>query len=341
MNKRPSKPKQLEALLQGKKTMLVLIQDNPDPDAIASAVALKTFANSKAQVQCSITHGGTVGRAENQTMVSYLGLNLRPRSEVDLSRFDLIALVDTQPGTGNNALDKSVIPHIVIDHHPVKRLTRSCLFTDIRRRYGATSTILYEYLCESSVEVDIPLATALLYGIRSDTQNLGRETSQADIDAFLALYPKANKRYLSKIEHGKVPTTYYRLLNRAIGNAMVFGSCIITNLEETDNPDMISEIADLFMRHETCTWSMCYGLHNDRVLFSLRTSDSSSDAGKIARKMAGKAGAGGGHDTLAAGLVPIKTDMVSERAHVAGKLIRIFLKSVGASGEIGHRLIPG
>ena len=102
MEKTKTKLEQLKAVLENHKTMLIVMQDNPDPDSIAAAVALRKLANVLAEVQCSIAHGGSVGRGENRALVKYLGLNLRPIEQIDPAAFELFALVDTQPGTGNN-----------------------------------------------------------------------------------------------------------------------------------------------------------------------------------------------------------------------------------------------
>ncbi len=173
-----SKLAELTSILGGKAQLLIVMQDNPDPDSIAAAVALRKLANTLAQVQCSIAHGGTVGRAENRALVRYLNLNLRPVEEIKFETFDAIAIVDTQPGVGNNSLAPDIVPDIVIDHHPFRMTTRRSKFSDVRSNYGATATILLEYLTQAKIEPDMQLATALLYAIRSDTQDLGtRECS--------------------------------------------------------------------------------------------------------------------------------------------------------------------
>jgi nanoRNase/pAp phosphatase (c-di-AMP/oligoRNAs hydrolase) len=189
-------------------------------------------------------------------------------------------MVDTQPGTGNNSLPAGIEPDIVIDHHPIHRQTRAAPFTDIRRSYGATSTILVEYLIEAGITPDPPLATALLYGIRSDTQDLGRECSRYDIEAIEFLYPFANKRMLGIIQRGKVPRVYYQMLADALRNARVQGPAVITELGDIDNPDMIAEVADLLLREDETTWSMCTGYWNNKLLISLRTSEETILAGE-------------------------------------------------------------
>lgn len=296
---------QLKAILENHKTMLIVLQDNPDPDAIASAVALRKLANTLANVQCSIAHGGTVGRAENRALVKYLALNLRPIQQIDMAQFELFAMVDTQPGTGNNSLPGEVEPDIVIDHHTCRPATRRCRFSDIRSRYGASATILYEYLKAAGIKPDVPTATALLYAVRSDTQDLGRDAIKADIRALTHLYFLANKRMLSQIQHGKVQRDYYRMLADAMNHAQVYANAIVTNLGAIGNPDMIAEVADLLLRDDQTDWVMVYGLGQDKLLISLRTYQESISAEKVIRHLVARRGTGGGHPSYAGGQIPL------------------------------------
>lgn len=333
------KLQKLTELFVGKAYLLIIIQDNPDPDGIAAAVALRKLANSLANLQCSIACGGTVGRGENRALVKYLGLNLRACGEIDFGKFDLVATVDTQPGTGNNSLPEGVLPHIVIDHHPIRRVTRTAPFTDIRSGYGSTSTIFVEYLIEAGITPETPLATALLYGIRSDTQDLGREATRADIEAIEFLYPFANKRMLSVIQRGKVPRVYYQMLADALRNARVQGPAIITDLGEIDNPDMIAEVADLLLREDETTWTMCTGLWNERILVSIRTSEENKLAAKVMKRMVFRKGTGGGHLTYAGGQIPLKKGTKLERQELERHIEQKFLKAIGADTAPAVRLV--
>lgn len=334
-----SKLQKLTELLAGKAYLLIIMQDNPDPDCIAAAVALRKLANSLANLQCSIACGGTIGRGENRALVKYLGLNLRACSEVDFSKFDLVATVDTQPGTGNNSLPEAILPQIVVDHHPIRRPTRTVPFTDIRSGYGATSTIFVEYIIEAGITPETPLATALLYGIRSDTQDLGREAARADIEAIEFLYPFANKRMLSIIQRGKVPRVYYQMLADALRNARVQGPAIITELGEIDNPDMIAEVADLLLREDETNWTMCTGSWKDRLLISIRTSEEGNLAEQVIRRMVARKGTGGGHLTYAGGQIPLKKGTKAERQELEKHLQQAFLKAIGADNSQSARLV--
>jgi len=317
------------------------MQDNPDPDAIAASSALKELANKTADISCQLAYGGTIGRAENRELVHYLGLNFHPFSDISPENFDLIALIDSQPATGNNPLPKNVAPDIVIDHHPFRNLSRDVTFTDIRSHYGATSTILWEYLTAAGITPETPIATALLYGIRSDTQDLGRESTRADIDAMEALYPLANKRMLSQIQQGRVPSAYYQILTTALANTKIYKHCLICNIEKVDNPGMIGEVADILLRHEQIDWVMCFGCHEKQLYISLRTQDRKLSAGKVMSDIVQKIGTGGGHERMAGGQIPLSTakGLTSRRIHMERLICNRFLKALKIRSKKGRRLV--
>jgi nanoRNase/pAp phosphatase (c-di-AMP/oligoRNAs hydrolase) len=329
----------LAELLKNKSSMLIVMQDNPDPDSIGAALALRRLAKAIAGLKCSIAHGGTVGRGENRALVNYLNLNMLQCSQAKFRQYDLIAIVDTQPGTGNNSLPKDTIPQIVFDHHPFKRTTRSCQFYDVRREYGATSTILLEYLHLTGLLPDMHLATAMLYAIRSDTQDLGREATKADIMAIESLYPLANKRMLSQIQRGSVPREYFRMLSEALQNARLYKHSIVTNIGLVNNPDMIGEVADLFLREDKTNCTMCTGFFQGKLLISIRTSQEKNRADKIIKFIVARKGTGGGHLTYAGGQIPVKKDSESQRQKLKQLVEKKFLTALNLSEKKGTPLI--
>jgi nanoRNase/pAp phosphatase (c-di-AMP/oligoRNAs hydrolase) len=292
-----------------------------------------------AGLKCSIAHGGTVGRGENRALVQYLNLNLLQCSQIKFEQYDLIAVVDTQPGTGNNSLPKDTVPNIVFDHHPFKNTTRLCEFYDVRRNYGAASTILLEYFSKADLVPDMPLATAMLYAIRSDTQDLGREATQTDIKAFEFLYSLANKRMLSGIQRGSVPKEYFRMLSEALQNARVCGNSIFTHIGKINNPDMIGELADLFLRADETHWTMCTGFFEGRLLVSIRTSQEQNRADKAIKRIVSRRGTGGGHLTYAGGQIPLKKDTETERRKLKKQIEQKFLRATGMSQANSSRLL--
>jgi nanoRNase/pAp phosphatase (c-di-AMP/oligoRNAs hydrolase) len=318
--------KKLKALWTRGESLLIVMQNNPDPDAIAAACALRELANRTSRINCQFAYGGKIGRAENRELVHYLGFVFHPFAEVSHQQSDLIALVDTQPAAGNNPLPEGVQPDIIIDHHPPIEASRGVAFTDIREHYGATSTILWEYLKEAQITPQRPVATALLYGIRSDTQDLGREAAKADIVAMEALYPLANKQMLSQIQQGREPPAYYQMLSMALANTKIYGHCMICSIGKIDNPDMIGEVADLLLRHEAVDWVMCYGFFDEQLLISFRTQDNRLDAGQVAQSVVYKLGTGGGHASMAGAQIPL---LKGNQARIERLIRTRFLKALG------------
>ena len=333
--------KKLKALWARGESLLIVMQNNPDPDAIAAACALKELANRTSHINCQLAYGGKIGRAENRELVHYLAFAFHPFSQISPQKSDLIALVDTQPATGNNPLPEGVQPDIIIDHHPPTEASRGVAFIDIRENYGATSTILWEYLTEAEITPEIPLATALFYGIRSDTQDLGREATKADIEAMEALYPLTNKRMLSQIQQGREPPAYYRMLSTALANTKIYGHCMICAIGEIDNPDMIGEVADLLLRHEDVDWVMCYGFFAGQALISFRTQDNRLDAGDVARSVVDNLGTGGGHSSMAGGQIPLRAgkSAASKSARIERLIRSRFLKALGIKSRKGRPLV--
>jgi nanoRNase/pAp phosphatase (c-di-AMP/oligoRNAs hydrolase) len=330
-NQTRERMKKLKALWARGESLLIVMQNNPDPDAIAAACALRELANRTSHINCQLAYGGKIGRAENRELVHYLGFVFHPFAEIGHQKSDLVALVDTQPSAGNNPLPEGGQPDIIIDHHPPIEASRGVAFTDIREHYGATSTILWEYLKEAEITLQIPLATALLYGIRSDTQDLGREAAKADIEAMEALYPLANKRMLSQIQQGREPPAYYQMLSTALVNTKIYGHCMICGIGKIDNPDMIGEVADLLLRHEAVDWVMCYGFSDGQLLISFRTQDNRLDAGQVAQSVVYKLGTGGGHASMAGAQIPLWAGkQATSKSASIERLIRTrFLKALG------------
>lgn len=330
----------LSSVLDGARSMLIIVQNTPDPDAIAAAAALRELANERHEIACSVAYSGTVLRAENLALLRYLGLNTRALSDLDLERFDRLAMVDAQPGAGNVNFDASVRLDVVIDHHPIRRETRSARFTDVRRRYGATSTMLYEYLKAARIEVPTPVATALVYGIRSDTQDLGREGTKADLEAFLDLYPLANARALGRIVQAPLPRSYFSRLRIALDRARIYGTRVVSDLGPLDSPEMVAEAADFLLRAEGVEWSMCLAIVDGWLHVSLRTIDRERHAGHVARNLGGRRGFGGGHQALAAAQIPLSSRTNGERhtRTLVRGIVKRFLKATGNPDEAGEPL---
>ncbi|MBN2331862.1 MAG: DHH family phosphoesterase [Deltaproteobacteria bacterium] len=316
-----------------RKRVLVLTHNNPDPDALASACGLATIFQHLTPCRVQVAYGGIVGRSENRTLFRYLPIDPTPFGRIRGRKQLAYALVDTQPGAGNNALPLGMVPAMVVDHHPRKASTRPLLketpIVDIRTDYGACSTIIAEYLQELEIPISASLATALVYGITSETQSLGREATKQDLKIFNDLIPLANLKNLSMIEFSRQPREYFRYVRKAVDNAFFYKNVIGTRLGEIGNPDMVAEMADFLLRHERMSWSIVTGLHQEKLLVSIRAMNQKARAGRTIRRLVEVlGGTAGGHNLVAGGQLDCKGKTAKEITHLDWELIVGFIKKV-------------
>ncbi len=289
--------------LRGRGRVLIVTHDNPDPDSLAAAVALRHLLLMKTSQDAVIAYGGIVGRSENQSMVELLEIPLVEISTLDLELFTVVCMVDTQPGTGNNSYPVDRLVHLVIDHHPPKNDLSDVRWVDIREDYGASATILYEYLCQQQVKINTRLATGLFYAIKSETQDLGREWSNADREAYIKLLPLSNNRILYQIVHHPVPREYYSAFRTAIESALVYGPVLIFNLKQTENPDIVAELADFLLRQQGINYVLGMGWYQETQILSMRTDDPDAHLGLAIQEMVLGLGSAGGHGMAAGGQI--------------------------------------
>ncbi len=329
-------PAELLAVLEGPGPLVILPHDNPDPDALASAATLRYIAQELIGRDAAIGLGGYLGRAENLAMVRYLNIPLIPVADLPLEAPDaIIALVDTQPGRSNNSLPVGARAAIVIDHHPQYVAIDEVPFADLRDGYGATSTILTEYLMDARLTVETKIATALFYGIMAETQDLGREASTPDMDASSFLYPHTNKRRLAKIENARVPREYFSAFRAAIQSALIYDRVVVSILGDVRYPDMVAEMADFLLRLDEVEWAAALGRYGGFLYVSLRTTQRDENAGDLLQSVLGSDHAGG-HDMIAGGRIalPAGTAGLATAAAVRARL----LDAVGVAASAPTRL---
>ncbi len=286
---------------RGQGRILIIIHDHPDPDCLASAMALSHLFVSKINREAIIAFSGMIGRSENIAMAKELEITLTPLSVLDLNEFSVICMLDTQPGTGNNSLPPEVKVDVVIDHHPFHKNSMNVKWSDIREDYGVTATILYEYLLSQAVHIGTKLATALFYAIKSETQDLGREANRPDRDAYLKLFPLSNKKLLYEISHPKLPKEHFLTLHKALTNSKIFGEILVANLMAISYPEVVAEIADFLIRLEGIKLVLSMGHYNDVVILSMRTTSHEINAGELTKRLVAGMGTAGGHGMTAGG----------------------------------------
>jgi len=322
------------------KRVLILTHNNPDPDAISAGWALAYLLKKKFKAHSDLAYGGLIARAENRAMVRLLNIDLKPLESIPWEQFDVFALVDTQPRAGNNSLPHHVKPSIIIDHHAPRKSSQGVEFADIRLDYGSSATILTEYLLQARLPIPRAMATALYFGLKTDTQNLGRHATEVDYKAALALYPRARLKILSQIENPDLTREYFIDFDRGLHEAKLFGKVVFCDLGFLANTDMVALMADFFLRFSEISWSFAVGTNHSRIIFSLRTKRSNQNAGQMARRMVKGLGTAGGHSRTAGGQIPIEGFPPEKVEKMRQSLQKRFLKIVGQENAREENLLP-
>ena len=294
----------LRTLLDGCERVGILLQPDPDPDGIACGYALRAVLSRK-RTTAPIISFGEVQRPENRALVDALGIDVKVIEPKELDEMDGLVLVDVQPNVfGEEVPERLQSVDAVIDHHP-ERTGYQVTLRDIRPNYGATASILTEYLRASKTEVGPRLATALLYGIKSDTQYLGRETSRQDMMSFAYLHTRHSPALLRRIERPALPLDGLRALGRALTRAEVRDGIHMLVLGRV-REDVIPQVADLALQADGAEWAVAVGSVGGDLVFSVRNVGYVRAAGDVVRAVVEGLGVGGGHRTMAKGIIPLQ-----------------------------------
>ena len=302
--------KKLMDMVQPNDSLLLLMHGSPDPDAIASAVALHDIIRqTKGLAKSALVSTEPIKRQQNKDLALSMRLNIRLVNQVDINSYRLIALIDAQPSFLNGVL-KVIQPHIVFDHHPREGDWKAPL-EDIRPIYGALSTILTEYLLCSRVKISKNLHTALLYGIKTDTDNFDRDTLIEDISAYAYHTRYGNLRLIRRIELNQTPISYLKYFDQAFHHMSYFRGRRIGFLGNVESPDVCVQIADFYLRLIGTNYVVVAGIVDDKLIIIFRGDGYRQDCGAIAQRACGLIGQGGGHRSAAR--IEISLEVLKEK----------------------------
>ena len=294
--------RQIREVHRDAKRLLILIHNQPDPDAIASALALRTLLRRNRKTTTIGYLGEKISRPENVAMVELMDIDLQMISHEDIKKFDSIALVDVQPsyfGGEVTGIDS------VIDHHPT---TPECdaRFTEISSEEGATATIMTRFLRAAQVEISAKLSTALLYGIKTDTMILNRGADLDDLEAFTYLYSQADLGLLRKIESKNLYSEEIKHYGEALSKHWINDGIIFMNLGRIEKEHLIPQVADMGMKVEGVQWSVAFGIiSGSHLIMSVRNSGSVKSAGRLLFELFDEMGSAGGHRSYAKAVIPM------------------------------------
>jgi len=296
---------EIRELFKDKDRILLLIQSDPDPDAIASALAFRHLIGRNRST-AHIASFGEVTRPENVAMLRLLDIEVVKITPDVIQKYDSLCMLDVQPPhlfTNSNQCINMV--DVVIDHHPDKPGYLAKI-KDIKANYGATSTILTEYLRAVDFNISQRLATALLYGIKSDTLLLGRGVDPADIEAFSYLYPLANTNILRRIERPEVYPEDIDSFSNALKKRKIINNILFSHLGRVRREDVIPHFADFSLQIEGVEWSVVSGIFKGNLIISVRNVGYVRSAGVIMKNAFNQLGSAGGHSHMAKAVVPLK-----------------------------------
>jgi nanoRNase/pAp phosphatase (c-di-AMP/oligoRNAs hydrolase) len=308
--------------------VLILLHDDPDPDGIAAGLALRTLLGRKLQT-CPLASYKPVTRPENLKMLADLSIEIVPMEQIDLARFERIALVDVQPpyfGERHPKVD------LVIDHHPELR-GYNAQFREIHVSYGSSSTMMTEFLRAADVEINQRLATALFYAVKTDTQFLQGTHHIADLRSFFFLYARANRRAISRMERAQLPAADIDHIGRALVERRVIDGKLFAHLGPVQRDDVITQFADFCLRFEAISWVFASGVLDGNLVVAVRNVGYLKNAGEVTAKAFGDVGNAGGRRTMAKAIIPIK-GLREQLGGTAAKALRAFIEQRILAQEI-------
>lgn len=316
--------------------LLILMHNQPDPDCISSAMALRTLLKRNKRTATIGYLGEKISRPENIAMVELMDIDLKVISEKDIKTFDSIALVDEQPSYFGGTIDEV---DSVIDHHP-NPVECFAKFTEISSEEGATATIMTRFLRAAQVDISEKLSTALLYGIKTDTITLTRGADLDDLEAFTYLYTRADLGLLRKIESKNIYSEEIKCYGEALKGHWIENDIIFMDLGRVEKEHLISQLADMGIRVEGVQWAVAFGIVSDsHLVISVRNLGFMKSAGRLLFELFDEIGSAGGHRSYAKAVISlseVKT-LIGESSQrgIEQWLTRVFRNATGQSVENG------
>ncbi|MFO7301163.1 MAG: DHH family phosphoesterase [Acidobacteriota bacterium] len=280
--------------------VLILLHNEPDPDAMAAGLALRNVLRRTRQTAIIGAMEG-VTRPENVRMADLLDIQVETITPEELGAFDRIATVDVQPHYFGGLLPRV---DLVIDHHP-EQPGYTSVFKDIRANYGSTCTILTEHLRAVDANISERTATAMLYAIKSDTLFFARQTNRVDLEAFSYLYPLADAAMIRKMEGAEITLERLEHVTRALAASRLRNRVFSAFIGETSREDLITYTADFLLQVEDVKWTMVSGIVNNQFILSVRNLGYTRNAGEFVKANFGDIGSAGGHRAMAKAVVPM------------------------------------
>lgn len=317
---------------------IVIMHNNPDPDAIATGWALLRLVDRKLHKPARLLGRGPVLRAENVQLLRLLQPPIELVEEISPDSRSATVLVDCAPGSANHLLGGQKAPVAVIDHHESKSDGFRIPFRDMRSTVTASASIATQYLREQRLTPPTPVAIALLYAIRTEMIGSSKALSRVDHAALQWLSEYAEYDVLSKIENPPLPRYYYEELLLGLDSVRVYADSAVCFLPRITAPETVGEVADLLIRCVHLKYVLCGGRVGDDFLFSVRSKGDKHTALTLLDPVLRGLGNFGGHLHRAGGRISVPmSGMDSDR--LEQEVRRRWLDACGSKVRRGQRLV--
>ncbi len=298
-----------------RRRLYIQTHDIPDPDALASAEAMRFIARHFG-VSSQIIVNGFPHRRENNALIKECKIHPRSLDSLSIKRPERYAwvYVDCLPGSGNVTLyrDAPGDLFLAIDHHgkPKERLRDNPgAFFLHDKHIGATATLLGKLLLDLDVDFPPRLASAITYAIITDTQDFSRGATDEDLEIYSALFHRTNQKIISRLRNVTKPRDYFRIVHSALEGAYYYRNIAWAFIGEVSGGESVAEMADFILSCERITWTLCLGHTKEKLFLSVRSSQPHARCGRVIKKaVKGFRGAAGGHDEFAGGFVCLDGD---------------------------------
>ncbi|AEH37136.1 DHH family phosphoesterase [Halopiger xanaduensis] len=332
-----SRAAELASVLETADSLAIVCHDNPDPDCLASALALEAIAVKQDVDDVTIVYGGEISHQQNRAFVNMLDISLEPVEDAAIDDYGCIGFVDHARPGANTQLSDDITPDIVVDHHPGD--PGDARFTDVRTRYGATATIFVEYLGELGVEPTTRLASALLFALHRERLDFVREPTRREYEAALAVYPNADLETLEQLYGSAFSPGTIDAIGRAIATRERRGSSLVASVGKTAETDALPQAADYLLNLEGVDTVLVYGIVDDAIRLSGRSIDPRVHMGETLEDGFDGLGAVGGHHDMAGGRIQL--GLFADEAgddeelleFIGGRLTRRFFDALNLDGD--------
>lgn len=279
--------------LDNKAKVIVAMHDTPDPDAMGSAVGMQYLLKALGHT-ATVMYSGDISHPQNKTLVNILNLSFQKRKVTETFDRDVVCVDGVEKNTSGCQ------PSFVIDHH--KNVT-AAPHQIIDPTYGACSTLVYRLIREMlgddwNQKESTMVFTALLLGIRTDTNDLTSENMTIDdFTAYQELLAVADKEALQKVMNYPLPRYLYdhRLSLHREGNSYESNGTFVGGVGfiSAAQRDSIAVLAEEYARMETVNTSVIFAIvDKSHLQVSVRSSNVSLDVGAMCTDLFGDFGGG-------------------------------------------------